>query len=55
MREFEVGQKVFLKVMPKHSRLKLGRSRLLSPRFCCPFQILKKIGQVVYVLDMPKN
>ena len=54
LREFEVGQKVFLKVTPKRSGLKLGRSRKLSPRFCGPFQILKR-GQVAYLLDLPKD
>ena len=48
VREFEVGQKIFLKVMPKCFGLKLGRSRKLSPRFCGPFQILERIGQVAY-------
>ena len=44
VREFKVGQKVFLKVMPKCFGLKLGRSRKLSARFCGPFQILKRVG-----------
>jgi hypothetical protein len=55
VREFEVGQKVFLKVTPKRSGLKLGRSRKLSPRFCGPFQIIKRVGQVAYALDLPKD
>ena len=55
VREFEVGQKVFLKVTPKRSRVKLGRLRKLSSRFCGPFQILKSIGRVAYVLDLPKD
>jgi hypothetical protein len=41
--EFEVGDKVFLKVTPNRSRLKFGRSRKLSLRFCGPFEILKWI------------
>ena len=55
LREFEVGQKVFWKVTPKRSGLKLGTSKKLSPRFCGPFQILKRIGQVMYALVLSKD
>ena len=55
VREFEVGEKVFLKVTPKRFGLKLGRSRKLSPRFCGSFQILKRVGQVAYALDLFKD
>ena len=54
-REFEVGDKVFLKVTPQRSRLKLGKSRKLSPRFCGPFEILKRIGPVAYELKLPDD
>ena len=53
--EFEVGDKVFLKVAPKRLGLKLGKSRKLSPRFCGPFEIVKRIGQVVYELKLPDD
>ena len=39
--EFEVGQKVFLKVMSKCYGLKLGRSRKSSPIFYSLFQIIR--------------
>ena len=55
VREFEVGQKLFLKVTPKRSGLKLGRSRKLFPRFCGPFQICKRIVQVAYALNLTKD
>ena len=48
VREFEVGQKLFLKVMPKRFGVKLWRSRKL----CGLFPILKIVGQVAYVLDL---
>ena len=54
-REFEVGDKMFLKVGPNRSRLKLRKSRKLSPRFCGPFEILKWIGKVAYELKLPED
>ena len=50
-----MGDKVFLKVTPNRSALKLGKSRKLSPRFCGPFEILKRIGQVAYELKLPED
>jgi hypothetical protein len=52
-REFEVGSKVFLKVTPQRSGLKLGKSKKLSPRFCGPFEITKRIGPMAYELRLP--
>jgi hypothetical protein len=54
-REFEVGNKVFLKVTPQRSGLKLGKSKKLSPRFCSPFEITKRIGPVAYELKLPTD
>jgi hypothetical protein len=51
--EFEVGDKVFLTVTPQRSGLKLGKSKKLSPRFCGPFEIPKRIGLVGYELRLP--
>ena len=51
VREFEVGQNLFLKVMPKRFGVKLWRSRIL----CGLFQILKRVGQVAYVLDLLRD
>ena len=39
---YEVGDKVLLRVAPNQPRLKFGKSRKLSPRFCGPFEIVKR-------------
>nr|XP_023885311.1 uncharacterized protein LOC111997457 [Quercus suber] len=54
MREFEVGDWVYLKLHP-YKQMSLRQKRLgkLSPRFYGPFQILQRIGTVSYKLDLP--
>ena len=53
--EFEVGDHVFLKVMPKRGVVKFGKRRKLSPRFIGPFEFLKRIGAVAYRLALPPS
>ena len=53
--EFEVGDHVFLKVMPKRGVVKFGKRRKLSPRFIGPFEILERIGAVAYRLALPPS
>ena len=45
-KEFQVGEHVFIKVRPK-------KSAKLAPRYCGPFKILFRIGQVAYQLALP--
>ena len=53
--EFEVGDHVFLKVMPKRGVVRFGmRGKLLS-RFIGPFEILERIGTVAYRLALPPS
>ena len=44
--EFEVGDHVFLKVMPKKGVVRSGKHGKLLPRFIGPFEILERIGVV---------
>ena len=50
--EFEVGDHVFLKVMPKRGVVKFGKRGKLSPRSIGPFEILKRVGTVAYQLSL---
>ncbi|KAA0063336.1 pol protein [Cucumis melo var. makuwa] len=53
--EFEVGDKVFLKVAPMRGVLRFERRGKLSPRFVGPFEILERIGPVAYRLALPPS
>ena len=50
---FEVGDHVFLKVMPKRGMVWFGKRGKLSPRFIGPFEILERIGTVACRLALP--
>ena len=51
--EYEVGDKVFLKVSPWRKILRFGQKGKLSPRFIGPYEILERIGPVAYQLALP--
>ena len=51
--EYEVGDKVFLKVSPWRKILRFGRKRKLSPRFIGPYEILERVGPIAYRLALP--
>ncbi|KAL0539461.1 hypothetical protein IC582_023673 [Cucumis melo] len=53
--EFEVRDKVFLKVAPMRGVLRFERRGKLSPRFVGPFEILERIGPVAYRLALPPS
>ncbi|KAL0549604.1 hypothetical protein IC582_014090 [Cucumis melo] len=53
--EFEIGDKVFLKVAPMKGVLRFERRGKLSPRFVGPFEILERIGHVAYRLALPPS
>ena len=50
--ESEVGDHVFLKVMPKRGVVRFDKRGKLTPRFTGPFQILERIGTVTYQLTL---
>ena len=53
--EFEVGNHVFLKVMPKRGVVRFGKCRKLLPRFIGIFKILEMVGTIVYWLALPPS
>ena len=53
--EFEVGDHIFLKVMPKRGVVRFGKRGKLSPRFIGPFEILERVGTVAYQLALPPS
>ena len=53
--EFEVGDYVFLKVMPERGVVRFGKRGKLSPRFIGPFEILERVGTVAYLLELPPS
>ena len=53
--EFEVGDHVFLKVIPKKGVVRFGKRGKLSPRFIGHFEILKRVGTVAYWLALPPS
>ena len=51
--EYELGDKVFLKVSPWRKILRFGQKGKLSPRFIGPYEILKRVGPMAYRLALP--
>nr|GEW23692.1 hypothetical protein [Tanacetum cinerariifolium] len=53
--EFSVGDYVLLKVSPCKGAVCFGKKRKLASRFVGPFEIIKKVGPVAYMLDLPEK
>ncbi|XP_022030940.1 uncharacterized protein LOC110931872 [Helianthus annuus] len=53
--EFQVGDKVMLKVSPWKGVIRFRKKGKLSPRFIGPFAIVERIGKVAYRLELPEE
>ncbi|XP_069154272.1 uncharacterized protein [Solanum lycopersicum] len=51
----EVDDWVYLEVSPMKGVMRFGKKRKLSPRYIGPCRISKRIGIVVYELDLPQE
>ncbi|GJV21899.1 reverse transcriptase domain-containing protein [Tanacetum coccineum] len=53
--EFQVGDKVMLKVSPWKGVVRFGKRGKLNPRYVGPFKVLKKVGAVAYNMSFLKE
>ncbi|GKC96425.1 putative reverse transcriptase domain-containing protein [Tanacetum coccineum] len=53
--EFEVGDRVLLRVSPWKGVVHFGNNGKLAPRYVGPFEILERIGLVAYRLRLPEE
>ncbi|GKB59574.1 hypothetical protein Tco_0915760 [Tanacetum coccineum] len=53
--EFEVEDKVMLKVSPWKGVVRFGKRGKLNPRFVGPFKVIKRVGDVAYKLELPEE
>ncbi|GKD23120.1 hypothetical protein Tco_1224823, partial [Tanacetum coccineum] len=53
--DFQVGDKVMLKVSPWKGVVRFGKQGKLNPRYVGPFKVLGKVEEVAYKLELPKE
>ncbi|GKF98979.1 hypothetical protein Tco_0297762 [Tanacetum coccineum] len=53
--EFQVGDKVMLKVSPWKGVVRFGKRGKLNPKYVGPFKVLEKVEEVAYKLELPEE
>ncbi|GKD48737.1 hypothetical protein Tco_1277713 [Tanacetum coccineum] len=53
--EFQVGDRVMLKVSHWKGVVRFGKRWKLNPRYVGPFKVLAKVGAVAYKLELPQE
>ncbi|GKB46274.1 putative reverse transcriptase domain-containing protein [Tanacetum coccineum] len=53
--EFQVRDRVMLKVSPWKGVVRFGKRGKLNPRYVGPFKVLEKVGSIAYKLELPQE
>ncbi|GJT60639.1 hypothetical protein Tco_1004172 [Tanacetum coccineum] len=53
--EFQVGDKVMLKVSSWKGVVRFGKWGKLNPRYVGPFKVLEKVGYIAYKFELPEE